>query len=177
MLGISGSPIDQIGDDSAILDYQRRRLGRKDADSLLAELFPVPKSGLNSFSEIHSRLLGIEHAENADPLEAYRQSVLIERQNLLAEILRERFAKGPTSQPRLIVGYGRPWSLFEAVFHKIGPLRYTHDPEGRFKWAEWNGCLFVLTWHPTARERWESMKFGLPVAKRIVEIYRNQFGM
>jgi hypothetical protein len=106
MLGISGSPINQIGDESAILDYQRRQLGRTDGDSLLAELFPMPKSGGNSFNEIHRSLLGVPRVDGADLLDAYHELVLAERQERLAKMLAERFANFP---PHLVIAYGRPW--------------------------------------------------------------------
>jgi len=164
MLGLDGK-FDQMGDNGEIIKYQSTKLGRISGDNLLAELLPVPKSGANVFYRIHRELLGF--SDRAD-INEYRQTVLPRRQTMLAEMLKQRFAEGQNSQPRLIIGYGRPWSNFEAIFEKVGQMEYD-DSDNRFKWAKMKGCLFMLTFHPACQDE---RKFGTPVAKRIVEIYR-----
>lgn len=58
MLGINGM-VDQMGQDSAIIEYQRTNLGKIHGDNLLAELLPVPKSGTSIYNDVHCRLLDI----------------------------------------------------------------------------------------------------------------------
>jgi len=167
MLGIDGK-FKQMGHSLAIIEYQRTKLGKIDGDNLLVELLPVPKSGASVFGDIHSRFLGI-----AD-LDKYQETVLPVRQKLLAEMLKERFAKDQNSRPRLIVAYGRHWRDFEKIFEVLGRMQYTDDFDGRIRWAKMNGCLFMLTYHPMARDKSEYKKFDTLVAKRIVEIYGEQ---
>jgi hypothetical protein len=193
MLGIDDNTIDRMDDRSAIIEYQRTKLGKKDGDSLLAELLPVPKSKVNSFGEIHRSLLGIPRFDGAVVdddalLNAYRELVLAQRRKLLAKMLAERFARSP---PRLVVAYGRPWlgdrpwGQFKAVFrqthqmlHEEGQMRYAEDDRPinfkgritpRFEWAKMKKCLFVLTYHPACPD---DRKFDAKVAKRIAELYR-----
>jgi hypothetical protein len=178
MLGVDGK-LDQMDDDRAIFEYQRSRLGRIPGDSLLAELLPVPKSHMDFFGDIHSRLLDIP-----PDIDAYRKIVLRGRRNLLADMLKERFAAGETLPPRLVIGYGRPlpwrdgrpWGQFEGVFEQaLGQMKYD-ESDLRFEWAKMKGCLFVMTYHPGARDKYERWKFDTSVAKRIVEIYKEQIG-
>jgi hypothetical protein len=165
MLGINGK-MSQMGQLPAIIEYQRNELGRIDGDNLLAELFPVPKSGASVFGAIHRELLEMRD------IEEYHQTVFPVRRKLLGQMLVDRFAGGEKSRPRLIVGYGRPWSDFELIFREaVGQIQYTYDFSGRIKWAKMNGCLFVLTYHPMCRGEYECNKFDSSVAGRILEVY------
>jgi hypothetical protein len=186
MLGIGGK-LDKMDDVQAIIDYQINKLGRIPGDSLLAELLPVPKMSSACVGPIPSRVLGIP-----DDIDKYRQIVLRDRKRLLAYMLAKRFALGQDSPPRLIVGYGKgSWSDFEAIFQEVrqmlkedGLMKYNDGPDPGmvhdrplppFRWAKMKGCLFMLTYHPTARHEFESMRFGTPVAKEIVNIYNEHF--
>jgi hypothetical protein len=183
MLGIDGK-IDEMDKDWAVIKYQTEKLGRIPGDSLLAELLPVPKFSSASVGIIPSRVLGIP-----DDIDDYHQRVLPDRQKLLAKVLSERFQNIP---PRLIVAYGRPWRNFETIFQDIrqmlkedGQMSYNDDEHlvsidgrllPRFKWAIMKGCVFALTYHPAARDKFGPMRFDPSVAKRIVEIYKEQIG-
>jgi hypothetical protein len=176
MLGIDGK-LDQMDDDRAIIEYQMTKLGRIPGDSLLAELLPVPKSCMDFFGDIHSRLLGIPPDNDA-----YRKIVLRRRRDLLANMLKKRFAEGESSPPRLVIAYGRPlpwrdgrpWGQFEGIFEQaLGQMEYD-ESDLRFEWAKMNGCLFVMTYHPGARDKYKRWKFDASVAKQIVEIYNEQ---
>jgi hypothetical protein len=170
MLGISGSSI-ASDNQTAIIEYQKKKLGRSDSDSLLVELLPVPKSTAKSFRAIHASLLGF------GDLETYHRSVLPDRQTFLAKILAKHFTG--QSPPRLILGYGKPWGRFEAIFEQArqmlnwgSSLQYNSD-ELWFRWAKMKDCLFFLTFHPACQDK---RRFDFNVAKRIAEIYHKEFG-
>jgi hypothetical protein len=163
MLGLDGK-FERMGNKGEIIKYQSTKLGRFSGDNLLAELLPVPKSGAAVFNRIHRELLGF--SDRAD-IHEYRREVLPHRKVMLAKMLKERFSEGRKFRPRLIVGYGRPWSDVEEIFEGIGQVDYD-ESDIRFKWARMEGCLFMLTFHPKCQD---NRRFGTAVAKRIVEIY------
>ena len=105
--------------------YQADHLGRRDGDTLLAELLPYPHSDsgqwlYDSFGKFATR-------------QEYEQKLLPHRLTLLAEAL-------GTHPRELIVAYGKAnWPHYKRLFHGV-----SWQPEGECEYGTWNGAHVVL---------------------------------
>lgn len=132
MLGLDEGKLNPKSDE--LRSYQADRLGRKDGNTFLTELFPIPKPEANKWQEEYEELLGYESLEN------YQNEVRNVRIDLLKRMLKEY-------EPRYVVAYGKAcWPDFEKVFEE------QFEPNGIFKIAKTRaGTSIVLTHHLTAK--------------------------
>jgi hypothetical protein len=107
--------------------YRAKRLGRKDGNSLLAELLPYPHRNTGSWL----------YGEKFSGREAYVDAILPQRIKLLDDVLSERPRKA-------VICYGRSeWPNFKRLFEGVPAWRIL----GRFECAEWHGARVTLTDH------------------------------
>jgi len=115
------------------LAYQQNRLGKRDGETLVAELMPYPSRRANDWPEIYSQRF-------ADR-KSYLEGLAPKRIQLLRDILR-------TPQRELIVCYGKGhWSHYRSIFG----LTPEFDSSNKFELITWGSTRVVLTPHFATR--------------------------
>lgn len=118
---------------AAIRDYQAKKLGQTDGDTLLVELMPIPKPRVSNW-EYETIIPQYSSRDN------YYQSVLPQRMELLQTLI-------STHGPQVVIGYGKSfWEEYQQLF----PNAEFSDTKG-FLTARSNGTSVILCDHFTAR--------------------------
>jgi hypothetical protein len=109
--------------------YQIDSLGRRNGDTLIAELLPYPSPGRCDWV-----YTGVSRFRNR---ETYEHTVTRQRITALHQVL--------VSHPReLVICYGKyDWTRFEALF----PAVAWKSVGKRYRTGDFNGSRVVLTWH------------------------------
>ncbi|GJM42552.1 MAG: hypothetical protein DHS20C20_28340 [Ardenticatenaceae bacterium] len=113
--------------------YQAEQLGRKQGNTLLTELMPIPKPKISRWGY-----------ENLMPQfvsrEDYYQKVKPQRVAYLRQLLQEH-------RPPVVIGYGKTfWASYKDLFP-----HHDFEKEGIFEVANNQGTLVILTGHFTSR--------------------------
>lgn len=117
-----------------ILDYQVNSLGRKNKETCLLELFPLPSPATpNWFYGQHSRLPFLSDRDT------YRDYCAEKRINHLNQKITEH-------QPKVVIFYGKG---FEYYWKKIAGIKFQPTPEG-FLVGKNKQTTFVIAKHPMA---------------------------
>jgi hypothetical protein len=125
--------------------YQATRWGRKDGDSLLTDLLPLPSPTTQTFGAAY-RSIGLPELKDRP---TYRRTWLPKR----IEALRERVRTARRRSKRLhVVAYGRPaWAAFRAVFELDAAATLaqldTKPAKGTVEIHEEDDLRLAFTWH------------------------------
>ena len=117
-----------------ILDYQVNSLGRKNKETCLLELFPLPSpSTRHWFYQQHSQLPFLSDRDT------YRDYCVEKRINHLSQKIIEH-------QPKIVVFYGMG---YEYYWKKITDVKFQPTPEG-FLIGKNKQTIFAIAKHPVA---------------------------
>jgi hypothetical protein len=133
MLRLEGKPIDR----ESIRNYQANYLGRRQGNSLLCELLPLPKPRINVW-EYKTLIPQFKSAEE------YYQVVKPRRVKYLRELIQEH-------RPKIVIGYGQGaaksyWQAYSELFPN---LKFSEN--GQFLAAHDANTIVVLTNHFTSK--------------------------
>jgi hypothetical protein len=122
-------------DRETVRDYQRTKLGRRDGDTALIELFPLPSPSTKHW--IYEECHIIEIASR----QAYRTFLA----NTRVSTIRDRIRR---HRPQAVVLYG---NSYRAYWETIAGMSFSRQRGEPFQSAQLDSSILVLAPHPVAR--------------------------
>lgn len=118
-----------------VLEFQKIKLGRKDSDTCILELFPLASKSLDSW--IYPQISDLPFLKDKQTYQKYVEGTRITK-------LKNRIFE---HQPKVIVFYG---SQYKDYWTKIAGIKIWNSNEFQVQYGERFGTLYLIVSHPVS---------------------------